>query len=376
MAVTQYETTKGTRWRVRFRTNGKDIRRNGFRTKRDAQAWEAENVLSVQDGTFVDSAGRKLKLSILLDDYMSRPGALAPSSLAGRASVARTWVAPYWDDRRLGQVTPADVEEWLDVMRSDGAKEDTVEKAYRVLAGMMTLAVNKRLLRVSPMPKLKLKKRVKPRPSFLTAEQVIELSETVDPRDRLLILLLAFTGIRFGEAAALRMRHVRLDARRIDVEGSVTEVQGRLTTGPTKSGRSRAVPIPGFLADELAQLAGNRTEADLLFTSPGGGYLRLSTWRQRSFMPAIDRLVERYDAKGLAPFPRVTPHDLRHAAASLAVHSGANIKVLQRMLGHSSAALTLDTYADLYDADLDDVMAKVDATMLRARNAAVLTGAG
>ena len=54
-------------------------------------------------------------------------------------------------------------------------------------------------------------------------------------------------------------------------------------------------------------------------------------------------------------FPRVTVHDLRHTAASLAVSAGANVKAVQRMLGHASAAMTLDVYADLFDDDLDAV---------------------
>jgi integrase len=58
-------------------------------------------------------------------------------------------------------------------------------------------------------------------------------------------------------------------------------------------------------------------------------------------------------------FPRVTAHDLRHTAASLSVSAGANVKVVQRMLGHASAAMTLDTYADLFDSDLDSVAENV-----------------
>ena len=53
--------------------------------------------------------------------------------------------------------------------------------------------------------------------------------------------------------------------------------------------------------------------------------------------------------------PRITPHDLRHTAASLAISAGANVKAVQRMLGHASASMTLDTYADLFDDDLDAV---------------------
>ena len=51
----------------------------------------------------------------------------------------------------------------------------------------------------------------------------------------------------------------------------------------------------------------------------------------------------------------LTPHGLRHTAASLAVSAGANVKHVQRMLGHASAAMTLDVYSGLFDDDLDAV---------------------
>lgn len=66
--------------------------------------------------------------------------------------------------------------------------------------------------------------------------------------------------------------------------------------------------------------------------------------------------------------PRVTPHDLRHTAASLAISAGANVKAVQRMLGHASAAMTLDTYADLFDDDLSDVASALN----EARRATVV----
>ena len=64
--------------------------------------------------------------------------------------------------------------------------------------------------------------------------------------------------------------------------------------------------------------------------------------------------------------PRVTPHDLRHTAASLAISAGANVKAVQRMLGHASAAMTLDTYADLFPDDLDAVAESLTAAREKA----------
>jgi len=56
----------------------------------------------------------------------------------------------------------------------------------------------------------------------------------------------------------------------------------------------------------------------------------------------------------------LTPHELRHTAASLAISSGANVKAVQRMLGHASAAMTLDVYAGLFDDDLDGLADRMD----------------
>jgi integrase len=72
-------------------------------------------------------------------------------------------------------------------------------------------------------------------------------------------------------------------------------------------------------------------------------------------------------AAELVGVPGLTPHDLRHTAASLAVQAGANVKAVQRMLGHASAAMTLDVYAGLFGDDLDAVADRLDGAAVRAR---------
>jgi integrase len=95
--------------------------------------------------------------------------------------------------------------------------------------------------------------------------------------------------------------------------------------------------------------------------------------RNRVFRRAgFDRAATAVGLEGLVP------HELRHTAASLAVSSGANVKAVQRMLGHASAAMTLDTYADLFDEDLDAVAERLDlaARAVRERSADYLRTAG
>jgi integrase len=73
-------------------------------------------------------------------------------------------------------------------------------------------------------------------------------------------------------------------------------------------------------------------------------------------------------------FPDITPHDLRHTAASLAISAGANVKAVQRMLGHAKASMTLDVYADLFDDDLDVVADRLDSAIKSTTNLLVESG--
>jgi integrase len=92
------------------------------------------------------------------------------------------------------------------------------------------------------------------------------------------------------------------------------------------------VLIPASLVESLARRCGGKGADDLVLTSPEGAVLRSGNFRRRSFDPAATSV-------GL---PDLTPHDLRHTAASLLVACGAHVKAVQRMLGHASAAMSLD----------------------------------
>jgi integrase len=145
--------------------------------------------------------------------------------------------------------------------------------------------------------------------------------------------------------------------RRVNISRSVTESGGLVWSTP-KSWERRSVPFPAALGDELAALMVGKDRDALVFTDQRGGVLRNSNWRARVFAPAVT-VCEKADES----FPVITPNDLRHTAASLAISAGANVKALQRMLGHAKASMTLDVYADLFDTDLDAVAVELDAAI-------------
>lgn len=164
------------------------------------------------------------------------------------------------------------------------------------------------------------------------------------------VLFLGYTGLRWGEMAALRVRDLDTTRRRVNVMRAVTEVRGELIYGTPKNHSRRSVPYPSFLTDLLVTRCVGKQRDDLIFSSPHGSPLRNQNWRRRNFDRAMDDMVEAHPEVA-----RLSPHDLRHTAASLAISTGANVKAVQRMLGHASAAMTLDVYSELFEDDLDAV---------------------
>jgi integrase len=137
-------------------------------------------------------------------------------------------------------------------------------------------------------------------------------------------------------------------------------VRGYITPGTPKGHESRSVPFPEFLTDPLGQQCANK-QHDWLVFGPGPTYQPTPTQQNGWFAYARKRAHE----KDSTIPEKLTLHDLRHTAASLAISAGANVKAVQRMLGHVSAAMTLDTYADLFDDDLDAVAIALNEAKLK-----------
>jgi integrase len=151
---------------------------------------------------------------------------------------------------------------------------------------------------------------------------------------------------------------VDLARRRLHIAESASEVGGRLVWTTTKNHQSRSVPVPPGLIPELALAREGKKAGDLVFTAPGGGPLRLGNWRTRVFDPACA-------AAGIVGLDPARPA----ARRGLAGHRRrANGKAAQRLLGHSSAAMTLDIYAGLFGDDLDTVAALLDSQEPRVRH--------
>lgn len=217
-----------------------------------------------------------------------------------------------------------------------------------MLAGILDDAVKARRLAVNPsrgvenLPDKTGKRRV-----YLTVDDVARLAAE-SGQHRALVLTLAYTGIRWGEAVALRMRDAQFLRRRLSVHDNAVQLGVDHAVGRTKSRKGRSVPVPQLL-DQLAVQCEGRGLDDLLF-GDGTTYLQRPKSVGGWFAGAVKR----------AKVQKISPHDLRHCCASIAIGSGVNVLALSRMLGHQSAKVTLDAYADLFDTDLDAVASILD----------------
>ncbi|QFS93781.1 Transposase [Mycobacterium sp. THAF192] len=357
--IDRYQTSGGaTRYRVRYRTpDRRQTDKRGFKTKRDAEQWAAKNEIDKLRGEYVAPALGKITVGELGPGWLARQkGHMKPSGWRSYESAWRVHVEPKWSRVRVSDVAHTDVQAWVAEIAAKRGPV-IVQTAYSVLARILDDAVRDRRLAANPARGVKLPKRAKRKNTYLTAGQLQALAVEAG-RYRSLVLLLGTAGLRWGEAAALRVGDVDFLKRRVVLHENAVTVGTRVHVGTLKSGEKRTVALAGFVVEELAKTCRGKSHGDLIWSSRSGDYLGPPSSHDSWMAGAVER-CQKVDET----FPRVTAHALRHTAASLAVSSGANVKVVQRMLGHASAAMTLDVYADLFDDDLTAVADKLDESV-------------
>lgn len=261
--------------------------------------------------------------------------------LAAKADVAR--VSARWGRTLVTEVVHDDVQLWISSMTSQRGKGDKVRvwpaatqtrvKALQCLRGALAVAIRLGMITKDPTEGVTTGRLTKTEPRFLDVDELRDLAAAAG-RDRALVMLLGTTGLRIGEACALEV-------------GDVDVKRGRLRVRRSKTGVPRDVPIPKSVLALLEVKDRGRREP--LFRSPRGSRVNPDNWRARVWTT-------------IAP-EGMRIHDLRHTAASLAIASGADVKAVQRMLGHATATMTLDLYGHLLDRGLDDVAVRMDSML-------------
>lgn len=280
-------------------------------------------------------------------------------------------LGPTFGDIPLDLITREMVGAWL-INLAARVSAKTAKNVHSLASSILADAIDERLVAHNPfrgavaaLPASKHEEMV-----FLTRGEFDTLQRGVQDDYRLLVRLLAYTGLRWSEATALRIRDVDILGRRLHVVQAWKRTpESYFEMGEPKSRRSRrTITIPHSLADELIPLT-SRPGDELLFLTRYDRPVRHSNFRQRVWLPAL-RSMQRCgehqdqpkpcgtDCVGHVPkAPRI--HDLRHSHASWLIAAGVPLPAIQRRLGHESITTTIDRYGHL-SPEMDD---RIDAAL-------------
>lgn len=345
------EYGKGGRWVV-YWWQGSRHRKRIFRLRADAEAF-AQNL----DDTPLPAATGRHRFRDVVDLWADTLLDIKGSTQARYLKDLTLHALPSFGDTPVEDIDPDRLQRWVALLYRgkapvpDGVRQrplaaHTIRGAVTAVRLVLDYATQRSMIARNPATGLRLpRKDQAERKTFLTPDEVRSLAaHAPTAAGAACILTLAATGMRVGEALGLDVGDVDASARRIHVDRTVTvDRDGRTALGLPKNGKPRTIAYPAWLDPVLAPLL-KRPAKEPLFAAPRGGRWTVNTWRNRVWYPASR-------ASGV----EARIHDLRHTYASWAVAAGADVKTLQRQLGHSSASMTLDVYAELFPDRLDEV---------------------
>ncbi len=277
---------RGLRWQARWVDDDGYEQSKSFDTKGAAKQWlDNEITAKVATGTYVPPRAGVLTVAEVYTSWSASQGHISAKTAATRKSAWGSRVEPQWGAVAVADVKTAAVRAWVAKLKAEGVGVPGIENAFGLLRQVLGAAVEDSRIPRNPCDGVKLPKRQHSDRGYLTHGQVVALAAAVD-RDRAVVRFLAYTGLRWGEMAALRVQDFDMLRRRVNVSRSVTESGGLVWT-PGKTHERRSVPFPAVLADELAALMVGKARDAFVFTDMRGGVLRNSNWRARVFAPAV-----------------------------------------------------------------------------------------
>ncbi|MEO3820995.1 tyrosine-type recombinase/integrase [Plantactinospora sp. B24E8] len=336
-----------------------------FASKTDADRWLTRVEADMLAGTWRDPKLGRVNLGAYLTEWIDHRPGLRVKTIELYRWLYRKCIEPSIGARNLDDITPGRVRAWYAELLAAGVSATTAAKAYRLLRAVLNTAVDDELIRRNPCRIKGAGSEPTPERPAATVAQVLDLADRVPARYRALILLAAFTGLRYGELVALRRRHVDDQAATVTVVATVIEPKdGPLYFGPPKSTAGlRTVTVPAAIRPEVKAHLDAYVPEDpdaLVFTSSRGTVLRRSNFQRATTWRTT------VAAAGLPDFHF---HDLRHTGNTLAAASGASLRTLMARMGHGStrAALIYQHTSQREDASIADALSK-QIKRERARN--------
>ena len=349
MGVQRYVLRSGAvRYRARVKFHGREVATRVFERRADAIAWEQDQRRRLRLGEWTDPRRGRVPLSDVAADWLSSRGRVKRRTRESDESNWRNYVRPRFGNWPVAAITAAEVSAWVGGLVDRGLAPATATRALATLRSVLAFAVADGRVQhnVAATVRRPTSGRVRREGRALTLAELHALTAACAGPYRDIVPVLALAGLRWGELAGLQV------GDRVSVPGPglrlsravlASEGGGALYVDTLKNHRARTVPLVAALVPIIDRWSAGKEPEAWLFAAPGGGPLRESNWK---------RSVGWRAARVAAGVPDVRVHDLRHTAASLWLAAGADPKVVQRVLGHATAAMTMDLYGHLVDASL------------------------
>lgn len=362
----------GRRWRCRWFVTGNDgIRRQrsrSFERKCDAEEFKAALEDDIRRGRYMDPSGGDALFAKIAQSWLETKIDVKGSTLLRYKRELRCYVLPMWGGKMLREITRGDLQRWVNSLtvgnypaQLPGKRQPrplsprSIRSIVKVvMACILDHAIEDKLIRDNPARKVSLPRIVTSDDDMvvLTIGEVERLARSAEDIgggvDGLLVRFQASVGTRINEALALQVQDLNLRKGTARIRRTWTRnLEGKLELGTPKNGEARTVAIPDFLIEPLERQTRGCAKDDFVFRAPRGGAIDDGNWRTRVWRKALEHVG--MDDEG------VTIHSLRHTYASIAIANGADVKTLQKQLGHATATMTLDTYAALWPDRLDNV---------------------
>lgn len=332
-------------------------------TRRDAEGVESKFKEKLARGTFV-ARSERMTLDAVVDAFLKECKARnrRTSTLLNYRSIFNGYVLPQFGCREVGTLTKKELRSWLGALMQGGASAALVNRIIRALKAALFFAMTElEVLDRNILMRFKQYERSAgsadrrvSRGAFSEAE-VQSLLSQARPHERALIGLLCFTGMRPGEAYALRWQDVDVDAGSATIQRT-WDWRGKQFTPPKTDAGVRVVPLSGWVVEQLRRHHDrtNPKPEDLLFATRTGGPMNPSNVRRDIWM----KLVKRAGVRSLDLY------SLRHTFATLGRVAGESAFNVARMMGHSRSTLVDQIYAHSLQSGMASVAERVTARAL------------
>jgi integrase len=345
------------RYKVRYRdATGKHHSETKTRLV-DAERRKAEIEVALATATWRDPRRGELSLAEWAEVWLPTRLDLRPTTWARLETTMKKQVLPYFGSAPLNRITNAVVREWVSTLLSTGLSPATTRKAVFALRQCLAAAIADERIQFNPACAVPLPTERQKPPRYLAQSEVERLVDEMPRQYRALVLVGAYAGLRWGEAAGLRRRDIDPLRSRIRVTSTAVELRGRVTLDnePKTTRSKRSVPVARLVMRRLEQHLWEFVDPSpdaLVFTAPAGGTL-FHSWGRNVLRPAVLR----------AGLDDITFHGLRHSFVAIMVAAGCNVREVSEWAGHNSVAFTLTRYGGLFEDSADAAVDRLDALL-------------